>query len=245
MSELRSYHQFLGNGIDAVLLGPLGCMSPEAAQGLDRCYWYKADTYYADDRQFKEGDDPVAFHSLPPGGTVFQLAPLARAWYELVDERGAVLHPHGADQRVDAETGVLRTTVLLDGGVTLAIETSLAADLPALHFSVEASEEISLVAFVAPGTWPEDREWVQSTSEHAPLDEELPGWQYRVGTHQCALRLLPAGGHWRGRRQRHPRSVGASARSPPGLVGGARMYAVSSGAPGLAAAPRVARAAQA
>ncbi len=60
-----------------MLLGPLGCVSTEAAQGLDRCYWYKADTYYADDRQFKEGDDPVAFHSLPPGGTVFQLAPLA------------------------------------------------------------------------------------------------------------------------------------------------------------------------
>jgi hypothetical protein len=43
------YHCFLGNGLDAVLVGYSGAMVPEKV-GVDRCVWYKSDRYYPEDK---------------------------------------------------------------------------------------------------------------------------------------------------------------------------------------------------
>jgi hypothetical protein len=43
------YHCFLGNGLDSVLIGPTGSMVADKA-GKDRCYWYKSDRYYPEDK---------------------------------------------------------------------------------------------------------------------------------------------------------------------------------------------------
>ena len=45
----RYCHAFLGNAIDAVLIGYTGSMVPDRINGLDRCCWYKADRYYPPD----------------------------------------------------------------------------------------------------------------------------------------------------------------------------------------------------
>jgi hypothetical protein len=43
------YHCFLGNGLDAVLIGPTGSMTRDKI-GADRGGWYKADRYYPEDK---------------------------------------------------------------------------------------------------------------------------------------------------------------------------------------------------
>ena len=39
------YHCFLGNGLDAVLIGPTGSMTPDKFV-VDRGEWYKSDRYF-------------------------------------------------------------------------------------------------------------------------------------------------------------------------------------------------------
>jgi len=189
MSALRSYHQFLGNGIDAVLLGPSGGMTGEAAQGLDRCYWYKADLYYGDSRTFAAGDDPRAFTAAPPGGTNYQLAPLARAWYEVLDEAGAPLPFLDFRQDFSPSTATLATQVRLPGAA-LDVTTFLAAVLPVLVFELRSAQPITIMVHAAPGPWPEDHEQTNPIIEHAPGFSG--GVRYRVGDHWLTLRLLAA-----------------------------------------------------
>jgi hypothetical protein len=43
------YHCFLGNGLDAVLIGYTGSMVPDKI-AVDRCAWYKSDRYYPEDK---------------------------------------------------------------------------------------------------------------------------------------------------------------------------------------------------
>jgi hypothetical protein len=195
MSALRPYHQMLGNGIDAVLLGASGAMTSEAAHGLDRCYWYKADTYYADPRVFYPGDDPFAFQAAPPGGTNCQLAPLGRAWYDVLDARGCPSPIVSSQQQFSPDIGVLDTrTRYGDGDVYL--RTTLAASLPALLFDLAADRDVMVLAGAAPSLWPEDGDQAEPTRVRVPLDGPMPGWRYQVGTHICRLLLVPALGEW-------------------------------------------------
>src|SRR3954471_19617747 len=95
------YHCFMGNGLDAVLIGPTGAMVPTRAQGnLDRCYWYKANRYYPEERAVvvpgrlpREGQPLHA-----PNAAWHELAPLARCWYE-VRHGGILLDVRAATQR--------------------------------------------------------------------------------------------------------------------------------------------------
>ena len=43
------YHCYLGNGVDAVLVGYTGSMVADKV-GVDRCAWYKSDRYYPEDK---------------------------------------------------------------------------------------------------------------------------------------------------------------------------------------------------
>jgi len=187
MTPLRPYHQFLGNGIDAVLLARFGGMTSEAAQGLDRCYWYKADLYYEDSRTFVPGDDPQAFIATPPGGTNFQLAPLARAWYDVLDDAGALLPFLDSSQDFSPADATLTTRVRLPA-MTLEVRGFLAHDLPILVFEARSARPVTIVARAAPGLWSDDQEQADPISEFAAA---VPaGFRYRVGSHWLTLRLL-------------------------------------------------------
>lgn len=193
MSDPKPYHRFLGNGIDALLLDRSGAMGPVPAQGLDRCYWYKSDTYYADARRFAPGDDPRAFMAQPPYGTSHQLAPLGRVWFEILDRAGDVRPAGARSQTFSAESGVLTTHVRY-GMVDIILRTALAATEPVLVFDLEASDDIDLVACAAPGLWPEDAEQSEPTLGREPLDGPHPGWRFAAGPHACTLRLVPLRG---------------------------------------------------
>ncbi|HWE61962.1 MAG TPA: hypothetical protein VHB98_09635 [Chloroflexota bacterium] len=193
MNAPRSYHQFLGNGIDAVLLGPSGAMTAEPAHDLDRCYWYKADTYYADARRFAPGDDPTTFLDAPPGGTNFQLAPLGRAWFEVLDAGHRPLPLLRSTQQFSPSAGLLTTQAIYEG-VTLTVQTTLAVILPALLFDLSADRDLTLRAYAAPGLWPDDAEQVEPATACLPLAGTVPGWRYQVGAHTCNLRLVPVSG---------------------------------------------------
>jgi hypothetical protein len=184
---LRSYHQFLGNRIDAVLLGPSGGMSAEPAQGLDRCYWYKADLYYADSRTFIPGDDAQAFVAAPPTGTNFQLAPLGRAWYELPDNEHGSRTIDAATQQFSVEEATLITRARF-AGLPVEVRTFLADQLPILVFEITAPEPTTIVARSAPGLWEEDQEQTNPVVEQA--DGPPAGCRFRVAEHWCTLRLL-------------------------------------------------------
>src|SRR5262249_52065261 len=145
------------------LLGPSGAMAPDAAEGLDRCYWYKSDFYYPDSRRFVPGQDPHAFLSAPPGGTNFQLAPLARTWYEVLDAEGSALPLAGSQQRFETESGVLHSTLRL-GDMQLDLRTWLAPGLPALCFDLTAPHALAVRVHLAPGLWPQDGEQTDPVS---------------------------------------------------------------------------------
>lgn len=193
MNALRPYHQLMGNGIDAVLLGPTGAMSPDAAAGLDRCYWYKSDLYYPDARRFAPGDDPRAFLAAPPGGTNCQLAPLGRTWYEVLDSDGVPLRPDRSSQHFETSSAVLHTTLHL-GDCRISLRTWLAPDGPALLFDLQADNEVTIRAGAGAGLWPQDTEQTEPTSGLVPLASERTGWRFSVGTATCLLYLVPVQG---------------------------------------------------
>lgn len=193
MSPTHPYHHFLGNGIDAMLLGPDGGMSPEAAQGLDRCYWYKSDLYYPDDRVLLPGGDPRTFQAAPPGGTNYQLAPLARAWFEVCDDDGVPMPPLSSEQRFSPGTGRLLTASRYRD-VSVDVTTWLDAAAPVLHYDLRLSRDTTVMAYIAPGLWPEDADQTDPTADHWPQpgglsQDTLSGWSYTVGTHRCHLSM--------------------------------------------------------
>jgi hypothetical protein len=192
MSSPPSYHQFIGNGIDALLIGPSGAMSPDRACELDRCYWYKSDLYYADSRNFDPSDDPRTFAGAPPGGTNFQLAPLARVWYEVFDTDGTALDLTASEQEFDPSSGTL-STIAWYGRLRLEIRTQLAGSRPALFIDMHASEHVTVCAHAAPGLWPEDIEQVDPIDAVWPAAEWISGLYFRVGHETCSLYLVQRG----------------------------------------------------
>ena len=77
------YHCFMGNGLDAVLIGYSGSMVPDKIC-VDRCYWYKSDCYYPEEKLVKVAgrfpmDRPLEHAE---GSGWFEIAPLGRTWYE-------------------------------------------------------------------------------------------------------------------------------------------------------------------
>lgn len=185
---LQPYHQLLGNGIDAVLLGPTGAMCSEQAAGLDRCYWYKSDLYYPDDRTFAPGDDPRTFLQQPPGGTNCQLAPLARAWYEVLDGLGSALPLLGSELRFDTAAGTLHTSARYPD-LALEVRTALAGDRPLLRFEITCNVEITVRACAAAGLWPEDHEQISPLAADQPVRRDGPALSYAIGAHGCSLAL--------------------------------------------------------
>jgi hypothetical protein len=198
------YHCLLGNGIDAVLIGPTGAMVPERAQGwLERCYWYKSDRYYAEER-LKQ----ASYRRAPAGRPLeqaaesgwYELAPLGRAWYE-VRWAGQRLDVRRSQQRFVPQEGTLYSEV--DYGVARArVTTFLHATRPLLvvHAEFELAsqyrqlpQEVGFRALTAPGPWSEEYDDTDPFAR-VEADEEALRWRYDLG--ECrgmlALALEPA-----------------------------------------------------
>lgn len=147
-------------------------MVPLRAQGnLDRCYWYKADRYYPEDRVVvvpgrvpREGQPLQA-----PDAPWRELAPLARAWYEVRHE-GLCLDVRTRRQRFVPDEATLYSEVDY-GPVTAWITTFMHArrSLLVIHYSF--SKPVRFRACAAAGVW------VAEGYEPDPLDEV----EYRGG----------------------------------------------------------------
>lgn len=152
-----SYHCFMGNGLDAVLIGYTGAMVEERAQGnLDRCYWYKADRYYPENRTAvtpsrlpREGQPLRA-----EGSAWHELAPLARTWYE-VRHDGLRLDVRATSQYFVPEEGILHSHVDY-GPVEADVVTFLHAKRPMLVIRYQFSGPVHFRAYAAAGVWVEE-----------------------------------------------------------------------------------------
>lgn len=74
----KYYHCFLGNGLDAVLIGRTGLMTGEKIS-VDRCVWYKSNRYYPEHKLVQVAgrwpkDKPLEHAE---GSGWFELAPSA------------------------------------------------------------------------------------------------------------------------------------------------------------------------
>lgn len=150
----KYYHCFMGNGIDAVLIGPTGAMVEERAQGdLDRCYWYKADRYYPEDRVVPiPGRLPREGQPLYAEGAAWrEIAPIARTWYTVKHE-GLTLSVRSSKQRFEPDVGVLYSSVDY-GAVQAEVTTFLHAMRPLLAIRYVFSEPVTLRAYLGAGPW--------------------------------------------------------------------------------------------
>jgi hypothetical protein len=146
------YHCFLGNGLDAVLVGYSGSMVPDKV-GVDRCNWYKADRYYPEHKLVQVAgrfptDRPLEHAA---GSGWYEIAPLGRTWYEvfLKDQR---IEIQSSRQRFVPQEGTLYTE--LDFGPLQAqVTTFLHATRSLLVEHFTFSQAVELRAWMAPGVW--------------------------------------------------------------------------------------------
>lgn len=105
------YHCFLGNGLDAVLVGYTGSMVADRV-GVDRCVWYKSDRYYPETKLVQVAgrfptDRPLE-HAVGSGW--YEIAPLGRTWYEVI-WHGQPLSVQASQQRLVPQEGTLHSRV--------------------------------------------------------------------------------------------------------------------------------------
>ena len=181
------YHCFLGNGLDAVLIGPTGSMVPDKV-GVDRCAWYKSDRYYPEDKLVQvAGRWPIGKpleHA--EGSGWYEVAPLVRTWYELFD-RGELLELRASEQRFVPQEGTLYTG--LDyGRVKGGAETWLH---PALSLLVERytfDQPVLFRAWIGPGVWFEDG-WDTDPFYGVEMADDAAEGRYDLGETQGLLLL--------------------------------------------------------
>ncbi len=150
------YHCFLGNGLDAVLVGYTGAMTGERI-GVDRCAWYKSDRYYPEDRLVRvAGRFPIEKpleHATGSGW--YELAPLGRVWYEVLDTQDQPAPVQACRQRFVPQQGLLESSV--DYGLLHAhVTTFMHATASLLVIHIESDQEMRLRAWMAPGVWVEE-----------------------------------------------------------------------------------------
>lgn len=149
------YHCFLGNGLDAVLIGYTGSMVPDKV-GVDRCVWYKADRYYPEDKLVQVAgrfpvDRPLE-HA--PGSGWYEIAPLGRTWYEVLWQ-GEPLTVQASTQRFVPQEGTLYSRVEY-GPVRAEVTTFLHASHSILIERYIFDREVEFRAWMGPGVWVEE-----------------------------------------------------------------------------------------
>ena len=181
------YHCFMGNGLDAVLVGYSGSMVSEKI-GVDRCNWYKADRYYPEHKLVHVAgrfpmEKPLEHAE---GSAWFEIAPLGRTWYEVYQD-GQLFEIQSSRQRFVPQEGILYTDLEF-GPLKARVTSFLHAQRSLLIEHYEFSQEVELRGWMAPGVWIEEGwdtdpfEKVEMTSDHCE------GW-YDLGETQGSYNL--------------------------------------------------------
>ena len=181
------YHCFLGNGLDAVLVGPTGSMVPDKVS-VDRCNWYKSNRFYPEDKLVMVAgrwpiDKPLEHAE---GSGWYEVAPLGRTWYHIAVD-GRPLELHASQQRFVPQEGTLYTT--LDYGpvkgeaVTwLHYEQSILIERYTFHRPVEFQ------AWMGPGVWMDDG-WDTDPFRGVTMADDAALGQYDLGETQGIMLL--------------------------------------------------------
>ena len=170
------YHCFLGNGLDAVLIGPTGSMVPDKIV-VDRCNWYKSNRYYPEDRLVQVAgrwplDKPLEHAE---GSGWYEVAPLGRTWYHLLFE-GQQLTLQASTQRFVPQEGTLYTA--LDyGPVKGEAVTWLHASRSLLVEQYTFDHEVEFQAWMGPGVWVEEG-WDTDPFRSVTMDPAAPQGYY-------------------------------------------------------------------
>ncbi len=188
------YHCFMGNGLDAVLVGYNGLMVPDKV-GVDRCAWYKADRYYPEHKLVHTAgrfpmEKPLEHAE---GSGWYDLAPLGRTWYEIYLD-GQALQVQSSRQRFVPEEGTLYSELDF-GPVQAQVCTFLHATQSLLLARLEFSQEVELRTWMAPGIWVEDG-WDTDPFEQVEMDPGAACGAYDLGESRgrLYLQLEPAPG---------------------------------------------------
>lgn len=188
------YHCFLGNGLDAVLIGYTGSMVADKV-GVDRCVWYKADRYYPEDRLVKVAgrfplDKPLEHAA---GSGWYEIAPLGRTWYEVRPRSAeAGLPVQASAQRWVPPEGTLYSSVDY-GAVRAEVTTFLHAFRSLLIERYVFNQEVDFSAWMGPGVWIEDG-WDTDPFCSVEMRADAAEGRYDLGETQgvLALRIDPA-----------------------------------------------------
>ncbi len=180
------YHCFLGNGLDAVLIGPTGAMTADKFS-VDRGNWYKSDRYYPEDRLVMTAgrwplDQPLEHVA---GSGWYDAAPMGRLSYE-VEHQGQHLELISFDQRFVPGEGTVYTD--LDyGPVQGKATTWLHPRHSLLAIHCEFSGHVEFKAWMGPGVWVEEG-W-DTQPFHEVEMEPGPAGRYDLGETQGQFRL--------------------------------------------------------
>jgi len=169
MKLLPNYYPcFLGNGLDAVLVGYNGLMTPDKV-GVDYCNWYKSDRYYPEEKLVKvAGRFPIERTLQHAAGSGwFEIAPLGHTWYEVYLD-GKRLELLASKQLFEPQNGLLFTELDF-GAVQARATTFLHACESVLVAHFEFSSEVEFQAWMAPGVWVEDG-WHTTPFLHLDMD---------------------------------------------------------------------------
>ena len=152
------YHCFLGNGLDAVLIGYTGSMVSDKVS-VDRCAWYKSDRYYPEDKLVMVAgrwplDQPLEHAE---GSGWYEIAPLGRTWYEvfLPEQGDDPLPVTASQQRFVPQEGALYSDVSY-GSLHVKVKTFLHAQRSLLIERYQFDREVEFQAWMGPGVWVED-----------------------------------------------------------------------------------------
>lgn len=181
------YHCFLGNGLDAVLIGPTGSMVPDKV-GVDRCNWYKSDRYYPEDKLVQvAGRWPLGKpleHA--EGSGWYEVAPLGRTWYRVFYE-GQPLELQASTQRFVPQEGTLYST--LDyGPVKGEAVTWLHAEYSLLVERYTFDHSVEFQAWIGPGVW-FDEGWDTDPFRRVEMADDAAQGRYDLGETQGLLLL--------------------------------------------------------
>ncbi|MCA0453717.1 MAG: hypothetical protein LCI00_07065 [Chloroflexi bacterium] len=186
------YHCFLGNGTDAVLIGPTGSMTSDKFS-VDRGNWYKSDRYYPEDKLVMvAGRFPVdkkLEHA--EGSGWYDAAPIGRTWYTLLDGESR-LELQNTDQKFVPQEGTLYSKVDY-GTVKGEVETWLHATKSVLIERYTFDKEVDFQAWIGAGVWVDDV-WDTDPFYSVDMADDAAEGHYDLGETEgvFALRLDPA-----------------------------------------------------
>ncbi len=181
------YHCFLGNGLDAVLIGYTGSMVPDKV-GVDRCVWYKADRYYPEDKLVHVAgrfpmDRPLEHAA---GSGWYEIAPLGRTWYEVIWQ-GQPLAVQASTQRFVPQEGTLYSQVDY-GPVRVEVTTFLHAFHSILVERYVFDHEVEFRAWMGPGVWVEEG-WDTDPFRGVWMRADAAAGHYDLGETQGIMQL--------------------------------------------------------